>query len=235
MMGNFLVISSEGKSNLIQIYNEKSDVKTVDTMGGKGSDYFWMDFNPSSDPHAVDGGRFEGGEAWTSANYAWEMQGGTAFDDTDNMACGWAPSGYNGVYTAVRSDQDLNDGTTAQGAWCSCAREQGGAWNAEDSQGWGYVKKSFNLADYVDVSQPGFSFTYAKLYCDYKMYGGDFDCLSSFVYLNIYISDGSNEWAMHYNEHSGASDAPSGTLGGWCTDFWDPEYTGDNPNELVDD
>jgi len=44
-----------------------------------------------------------------------------------------------------------------------------------------------------------------------------------------------NEWALRYNSHTGASDAPSGTLGGWCTDFWDPEYTGNNPNENVND
>jgi hypothetical protein len=201
------------------------------------TDYFWMDFNPTSNPHTVDGGFFEGSESWNSANGAWEIEGGTAFDDTDAMACGWASPPYDGIYTAVRTDQDLSDNTSAQGSWCSCAREQGGAWpwQHEDSRGWGLVEKSFNLADYVDVTQTGFSFTGATFYCDYKINSTDFDCVDSHVYFNIYLCNGSTSWPLRYNYHSNASDAPSETMTGWCTDFWDPEYTGDDPNEFVND
>lgn len=201
----------------------------IQPLNNRESDYFWMDFNPSSDPHTVDGGRFES-ESWTCDHDEWEVGGGTPFDDTGDMS--WPSSSYTGIYSVVRADEDLNDGTTADGAWCSCAKETGGAWNNEDSRGWATVEKSFDLGDFVDTSLPNFAFTDAIFYCDYKIHAADFDCGDSHVYFNIYLDDGDDEWPIAYEYFSNSGDAPSGTNGGYCIDFWDPDYSaphGSNP------
>lgn len=200
----------------------------------KGSDYFYMDFNPSSDPHTINGGRFEG-ESWTCTGVVTQDD----FDDTPNHPSGWAS--LPGIYSAVRTDQDLNDGTSQMGAWCSCAMETGGVWNDEDSRGYATVSKSFNLGDFVDMSLPNFAFTYVELYCDYKIYSNDFNHGNSYVYFEIYISDtGGNTWPIAYEYFTGAGDAPAETEGGYCIDVWDPSYTHpmhpmSNPNYLYDD
>jgi len=200
--------------------------------GDKSSDYFYMDFNPTSDLHTVDGGRFENGEVWLCDHDEWEVNGNNdPFDDTPSMP--WASN--KGVYSEVRNDEDLEDGTTTKGAWCSCAREQGGLFSSEDSRGWATVEKSFNLSDYVNTSKQNFTFTYAALYCDYKIHCYDFDHSNSHVYYNIYISDGTDEWPLEYQVFSGADDTPPETDGGYATDFWDPGVTGNNPNESHDE
>ena len=200
--------------------------------GDKASDYFYMDFNPSSDPHTVDGGLFEGGETWLCDHDEWEVDGNNdPFDDTPSLP--WASN--KGVYSKVRDDEDLEDGTSTKGAWCSCAREQGGLFSSEDSRGWATVEKSFNLSDYVNVSKQNFTFTYAALYCDYKIHCYDFDDAKSHVYFNIYISNGTDEWPLEYQVFSGEDDAPSETDGGYATDFWDVDITNPNPEESFDD
>ncbi len=210
----------------------KKDIEAVESAGG--SDYFYMDFNPSSDPHTIDGGRFEG-ESWTCTDVVTQDD----FDDTSNHPCGWTSS--QGIYSAVRSDEDLNDGTSQDGAWCSCAMETGGPLWDEDSRGYATVSKSFNLNDYVDPSMPNFAFTDVKLYCDYKIYSNDFNHDNSYVYYEAYISDnGAHTWPISYEYFTGAGDAPSGTDGGYCIDVWDPSYTHpmhpmSNPNYLYDD
>jgi len=203
-----------------------------DQMGARSSDYFYIDFNPSSDLHTIDGGRFEDGETWFCDHDEWEIGGNNdPFDDTPGMP--WANN--KGVYSEVRNDEDLADGTPTKGAWCSCAREQGGLFSSEDSQGWATVEKSFNLSDYVNTSQQNFTFTYAALYCDYKIHCSDFNDPNSHVYFNIYISNGTDEWPLEYQVFSGADDAPLDTNGGYATDFWDPDITGNNPDEFYDD
>jgi len=182
------------------------------------TDYFYMDFNPSSDPHTIDGGRFEG-ESWSANSHVTQDD----FDDTPNHPCGWASQ--QGIYSAVRSDEDLNDGTTQKGAWCSCAMETGGPLWDEDSRGYATVSKSFNLGDFVDTGMPNFAFTDVKLWCDYKIYSNDFNHGSSYVYYEIYISDGAHTWPISYEYFTGAGDAPAGTEGGYCIDVWDPSYT----------
>jgi len=222
-------------------FENKNEVKlTENPKNGRSSDWFYMDFNPSGDPKTLNGGRFEG-ESWTCDHDEWEVGGNNdPFDDTGDMS--WTSSSYKGIYSAVRNDEDLNDGTSTDGAWCSCAKETGGAWpwDNEDSRGWATVKKSFDLSDFVNTDLPNFAFTDVELKFDYKMYSNDFNDGNSHVYLNGYLKQGSNKWPLRYFWFSGADDAPEETEGGYCIDVFDPSYTHQwhemsNPNYVSDD
>jgi len=199
-----------------EISIDEINSKEYQPLINRESDYFWMDFNSSSDPHSVDGGCFES-ESWTYGSVVTQDD----FDNTPEMS--W--TNLPGIYSVVRDDQDLNDSTTEMGSYCSCAKETGGPlWN-EDSRGYATVEKSFDLSDYVDTTLPNFAFSEAIFYCDYKIHAEDFDCEDSHVYLNIYLNDGTDDWPIKYEKFSNANDAPPGTNGGYCIDFWDPQYT----------
>jgi hypothetical protein len=205
------------------------------------TDYFWMDFNPSSNDHTIDGGWFEGSESWNCARDAWEPNGnGDPFDDTPQV--GWCA--LHGICCEVRHDQDLSDGTSSLGAWCSCAKETGGATSDEDSYGWVSISQPFDLGGFVNTSLPGFQFNDVSCWFDYKIdardAGGaqDFNDTRSCVYFNIYLSDGTNEWPLAYRFRSDADDAPPETHGGYAMDLWDPSYAaphGANPDYTYND
>ncbi len=192
-----------------------------------GYDYAWIDFVPGSDPHNVDGGFFES-ETWSVSS---QVTSGD-FDDTDQM--NWTDD--DGIYSAVRNDQDLNDGTSADGTWCSCAKETGGAWTGEWSAGWAKVEKSFNINDYVNTAQSNFEFTNVTVYYDYKILSADFNDAASSVYLIAYLNDGSNDWPLEYKWYS----SPSEPNAGYSLDFWEPDWNhplhnNNNPNYYLND
>ena len=199
-----------------------------------GLDWTWMDFNPGGDPNR-NGGLFEG-ESWSVTKNVYNDD----FDDTDDKIPEWASSST--LYSAVRSDEDLWDGTSADGAWCSAGGEDAG-WSpiAEDSRGWAKVEKSFDIDNFIDTSKPGFCFVGTSdyvvdtsFYCDYKIHGGDFDDQRDHVYFNAYLEDSDREWPIGYQYHTGENDMPKND--GWCTNFWDPEYSGcTNPYEEFND
>jgi hypothetical protein len=190
---------------------------THNTTDFSSADWFWMDFNPESDPHTIDGGRFENGEQWICNKQITQDD----FDDIPDNT--WSDS--PGLYSEVRNDEDLRDQTTAEGAWCTTAREQG-CWD-EDSQGWTSVEKNFDLSQFINTDNPELFFTDVTLYCDYKIYSNDydFDDLNSYLYFCIYIDDGVNEWPLEHQYFSNLPDTPQETYGGWCTDYWDPLRT----------
>lgn len=199
---------------------------------------FWIDLKPGNDH---DGGKFENEVSlWTITTQVTQDD----FDDTDLYISEWATQ--NGIYSAIRADEDLWDGTTAEGAWCVAAAEQGGIIIIEDSKGYTNIctLSGFSVDQYIDVTLPNFQLTNAKLFCDYKMYSWDFDHDNDYVYFNIIIRDLENNiWNFfQFKEHSGNSDAPNnigyGYPGdGYCTDFWDPGNGSGhiNPNESIND
>jgi len=189
-------------------------IKNTHNTTTTSTDWFWMDFNPESDPHTIDGGRFENGEQWTCDKQITQDD----FDDIPDNT--WSDS--PGLYSEVRNDEDLRDQTTAKGAWCTTAREQG-CWD-EDSQGWTSVEKTFDLSQFINTNDPELFFTDVSLYCDYKIYSNDydFDDTNSYLYFCIYIDDGVNEWPLEHQYFSNLPDTPQETYGGWCTDYWDP-------------
>ncbi|MBU0498298.1 MAG: PKD domain-containing protein [Candidatus Thermoplasmatota archaeon] len=204
----------------------------------KGLDWSWMDFKPGGGT-IRDGGLFEDTEAtqWAITKYVW--QDGDPFDNTDEFIPEWCSN--NQLYSFVRSDEDLLDGTSQQGAWCTAAGENAFWPGYEDSRGWAKCELAFNIADFVDTSPPGFCFINSdnpqyqtRVFCDYKIHAPDFDDTRNHVYFNIYLDDGTREWPFGYNAHTGESDMPKND--GWCTAFWDPEYTGGtNPSVFIDD
>jgi len=224
----------------LQMIPEKDGLMHINTTGSNISsktsllsdlsrgilDGFWMDWHPSSDPYTIDGGWFET-ETWSP--YSVVTLGD--FDNTPSMS--WTDS--PGIYSAVRTDEDLWDGTTAEGAWCSCAAEQGSLVD-EDSRGYAWVEKTFQLSSYVGSEFD--HFTNCSFWNDYYIYSPDFDNTNDYVYFNILLNDGTRDWPMLYQYKTGAADAPSITQGGWCTDVWDPSYAaphGANPNVPIND
>ena len=204
------------------------------TTGDVGESYcyesgsFWMDLKPGG---GHDGGKFE------NENSKWNIYSHIThgdFDNTGEIDCvSWPPSGYDGIYSAIRNDEDLWDGTSANGAWCVCAAEEGG-WGAEDSRGYTRISNLETYLDmdgYVDTTLPNFQITSATLYCDYKMQSIDFNNNNNYVYFTIFIGAGGNYNFLKFDKHSGNSDAPNNLAsyghpgGGYCTDYWDP---GDN-------
>jgi len=205
-------------------------------LGSLGTGSFWIDFIPGG---GRNGGYFEDPDElddWDVDTYILQDD----FDNTDDFI-NWATE--PGIYSEIRGDQDLWDGTSAKGAWCTAAAEEGGMFTAEDSIGGATLYQSFYVSQYVDVNLPNFQITSATFYCDYKMYSTDFDNSNDYVYFNIllyyreYVT-----WYYKYfefQEHSGNSDAPDWHGGhpgdGWCTDYWDPGDGHVNPNEQVND
>ncbi|RKY96940.1 MAG: hypothetical protein DRQ06_00130 [Candidatus Hydrothermota bacterium] len=216
-------------------YSDKLKNFTISfsTEPQNGLEGFWMDFKPGGGS-TRDGGLFEGGESWSVTKQVTKDD----FDDTDNKIPEWTSSG--GLYSKVRSDEDLWDDTSAKGAWCTAAGEEGVVFFPEDSRGWAVCEKSFNINDFVDISQPGFSFVGlddyvvdTALYCDYRIFSNDFDDERDYLYYNIYLKDGTKEWPFGFQYRSPAGDAPKNY--GWCTDFWDPDYSDCiNPKENHD-
>ena len=197
-----------------------------------------MDFNTGGGT-TRDGGLFEGAEAtqWYVNKYAW--QDGDPFDNTDDYISEWTSSEQ--LYSFVRTDEDLQDGTSQKGAWCTAGGENSFWPGSEDSRGYATCELDFDIEDFVNTTPIGFQFVHSPstgygtyLYCDYKMHGADFDDDRNHVYFNIYLDDGSREWPLGYNFHTGENDMPKND--GWCTNFWDPEYTGGtNPYFTKDD
>lgn len=212
----------------------KSNKITVD----RGLGWEWMDFNPGGGS-IRNGGLFEGYEAtqWFIDKYAW--QDDDPFDNTDEYIPEWSPP--NELYSYVRTDEDLQDGTSQKGAWCTAAGENSFWPSSEDSRGYATCELDFDIEDFIDISPVGFNFIHAPsvgygtfLYCDYMIDGVDFDDPRDHVYFNIYLDDGTREWPIGYNHHTGENDMPKNN--GWCTNFWDPEYAGKiNPFYFKDD
>jgi len=218
--------------NLEEKLNELKNNLLGSSTGGL--DWFWMDFNPGGEPNR-NGGLFES-ESWTVTKNVYKDD----FDDTDNKVPEWTSSST--LYSSVRSDEDLDDGTTAKGAWCTAGGEEGGLFcPTEDSRGWAKCEKSFDLDNFVDTSQPGFSFVGTTDYvvdtaffCDYKVYSNDFNDGNDHLYFNAYLDDNNREWPICYQYHTGEGDMPKND--GWCTNFWDPSYTGcTNPSQMFND
>lgn|GEM_PF-6621769 len=204
------------------------------TLTTSASGNFWIDLKPGG---GHDGGKFENEGA------LWTIQKRITLGDFDDTGYHTNWTTQPGIYSEIRTDEDLWDGTTAKGAWCTTAAEQGGIIFIEDSKGYANISTSsgFSVNQYADVSLPNFRITNATLYCDYKMYSWDFDNSNDYVYFNIIIKDLSNNgWDFfNFSKHSGNPDAPTnighGYPGnGWCTDFWDPGNGHVNPNDPVD-
>ncbi len=217
---NFLKNDSNNTGNVsesiktILFTNKNEENKLTDP-------YFWMDWAGAGTPTTINGGWFEGSEVWSSS----KLQLSGVWNDPP---INWTSTA--GLYSAVRTDQDLSDGTTTKGAWCAAGQEIGPFIGTEDSRGWAMVQKSFNLNDYL--SSDFLCFSNVTLYTDYKIASNDIDDGSSFVYFNMNLSGGGVEHPLQYAYKSGSSDAPSYTNGGWCINFWDPSYAsphGGNP------
>jgi hypothetical protein len=165
-----IVVLGEGKAIAEGIISSQD---TNTNFIGSGSGSLRMDFN--------DGGKFESG-GWTAVGVVTHDD----FDDTPDID--WA--NQNGIYSGVRTDEDLWDRTASKGAWCCAAKERGGLSTFEYSSGWGQVSRSFNLRDYLGdiVDDPYFRFTTGFLNYDYKMRSDDFDNDNSEVCLHIYLS-----------------------------------------------
>lgn len=128
-------------------------------------------------------GRFESG-GWITDEKVTKDD----FDDTGNMR--WAHRKYKGIYSEVRTDEDLWDQTTEGGAWCCAAKEKGGFLRSEHSEGWAEVRRSFCLEEYVgdSVFNPSFRLTSASLGFDYKIWSFGLNHHKSWVCLKIYLS-----------------------------------------------
>jgi len=217
-----LVIMSELTGALSLKSQEKPSAVTVmdDTETGE----FWIDLKPGGEH---DGGKFENENSkWSISTVVTEDD----FDDTDRLMPEWANS--DGIYSSIRSDQDLNDGTDVDGAWCVAAGECGGLVTKEISTGYTYIRSKADymyLPDYVDTNLPSFEITSATLYCDYEIWAKDYDNDWNFVILNTYIKNNNNKYGFFKFQET-ASNSPD-TIGngypggGKCTDYWDP---GDN-------
>jgi len=213
---------SEFASALSLKSNEKSSIVTTldDTETGE----FWIDLKPGG---GHDGGKFENENSkWSISTVVTEDD----FDDTDRLIPEWASS--DGIYSSIRSDQDLNDGTDADGAWCVAAGECGGLVTKEYSTGYTYIRSKADymyLPDYVNTNLPSFEITSATLYCDYKIWAKDYDNEWNYVILNTYVKNNNGKYGF-FKFQKTASNAPD-TIGngypggGKCTDYWDP---GDN-------
>jgi len=213
-----LVITSEFASALSLKSNEKPSIVTTldDTETGE----FWIDLKPGG---GHDGGKFENEiSKWSINTVVTEDD----FDDTDRLIPEWANS--DGIYSSIRPDEDLNDGTDDDGAWCVAAAESGGLVK-EPSTGYTYIRSKpdyMYLPDYVDTSLPSFEITSATLYCDYKIWAKDYDNDWNYVILNIYIKNSNNKYGFFkFQKTAGNSPDTIGNGypgGGKCTDYWDP-------------
>jgi hypothetical protein len=231
----FTTAENENSNGITSLDTIKENITDDNILSSLGSGNFWIDLN-SSNGH--NGGKFENeASLWTITKQILDDD----FDDT-GYQINWTTE--PGIYSEIRTDEDLWDNTTSKGACCAAAAEQGGILWVEDSVGYTNIctLKGFSVNQYVNASLPNFEITNAKLYCDYKMYSWDFDSINNYVYFNIIIKDDENStWNFfQFKEHSGNSDAPNnighGYPGdGYCTDFWDPGNGQVNPNESIND
>ena len=152
------------------------------------------------------------------------------FDDTEDVTNSWTRN--EGIYSFVRNDEDLNDGTGQDGAWCVQAGENGGAAISEDSRGLARCYRWFDLDDYIFWDD--YTITRASVWLDYKIYSTDFDNSNNFVMLTSYIGDGTNNLML---EHFKVSSDGLAADNGKCIDFWDvddPASGVSNPQVSVD-
>src|SRR3972149_5231527 len=120
------------------------------------------------------------------------------FDDTSSSCSAW--TSVDGIYSAVRDDQDLTDGTASQGAWSVCAAEEGHNTFgnvAELSAGVATVQRAFDLDDYLPyASSDRVTITSAELRLDHRMYSERYDNVGSLVELSVRLGDGTNNLPM---------------------------------------
>jgi len=230
-----LVTSAFGSATIVNTtYNSMDDEKILQQGSphkSTATGSFWIDLNPGG---GRNGGYFEGDEVddWDYWSHIYQDD----FDDTDDLI-DWASE--EGVYCEIRNDEDLQDSTPQEGAWCSAAAETGGAITNEDSIGFSQCKHLFWLHHYVDFTNlEDFQITSATLYCDYKMYSWDFDDDHSVVYFNIYFRQSPTYWYLDFKKQGqNAPDYIEDSI--WpddkkCTDYWAPADGITNPNDLVD-
>ncbi len=180
-----------------------------------------MDFTPGQGGQGMnfeDGNHNHPGDWSLAHKNGWITQEAITnddFDDTEDVPQTWTNG--EGIYSRVRPDEDLADGTGAAGAWCVQAGENGGIAVSEDSRGYARCYRWFDLDDYIYWDD--YTITGARVWADYKISSGDFDHNNNFVILTSFIGDG-NTYPML--EHFKTSSDPLADSNGKCLDFWDP-------------
>jgi hypothetical protein len=233
----FLVITcfmlSSSFSAMGNIVEKKVNNNTLTTTTAIGT--FWLDFKPENDH---DGGKFEGDDEQDPYNSLWKINTRITNDDFDDTGrlVDWAQrdSGdvFKGIYSKIRIDEDLNDDTSAKGAWCVGAAEQGGTASEETSNGYTNINsdlKYLKLSDYCDdINRNDFKIISATFYCKYKFASNDFDneCGRQYAMFNIYIQNNDEDTAFLYFDETSpyivdniGNDYPGN---GKCIDYWSP-------------
>jgi len=189
-----------------------------------------MDFTPGG---GGQGGNFEDGNDHHPGDLSlfhkngWITQESITqddFDDTEDVPNSWTAN--EGIYSRVRRDEDLNDGTLGvDGAWCVQAGENGGIVVSEDSRGYALCYRWFDLDDYIYWDD--YTITGARVWIDYMISSGDFNHNNNYVILNAFIGDGNDNPML---KHFKTSSDPLAYYGGKCLDFWDVDDPASNVN-----
>jgi hypothetical protein len=222
-----LVISSSFVGGL----NVNSPTEGLMTTTSDGTGTFILDFNTEE---GRNGGYLEGDEidGWTIHKRITNDD----FDNTDDYI-NWTSE--DGIYSAIRTDEDLDDDDSDEGAWCVGAGEQGSVGWDEDSRGYTWlVSPAMTIADYVDETLPQFEITQATFTCKYQFSSRDFDNTGDYQYVmfNTYIKNEQGTYGFfNFPKTSQHSPETINTVigedlypgDGKCVRFWDP---GD-PNE----
>jgi hypothetical protein len=101
----------------------------------------------------------------------------------------WAPDDFDGIYSKVRDDEDLDDEYWIQGAWCVGAAEWGPVFGTETTKGYTTLTSpSFKISDFdkgIDTNNEYFGLDDVNLYFDWQIYSDDFSNTDNSEYVKI--------------------------------------------------